>query len=458
MEFRQFYLGCLAQASYLVGSKGECAIVDPRRDVGVYLDAARELGLSIRFVIETHLHADFVSGHRELAEATGADIVFGRKAGVAYPHCAVADGDELRLGDLVLRVLETPGHTPESICVVVIENETPRGVFTGDTLFVGDVGRPDLVAAVGLTPADMAATLHDSLWSKLMPLPDATEVWPGHGAGSLCGKNLSSERTSTIGHQRATNHALQPMSREAFVTMMTAELPDQPRYFAMDARLNRQGPSALADLADPAPLSPDALAAHQLAGATVLDVRPAADYGAGHVAGAINIGLGGQFASWAGTLLPLDAPIVLVAANADEVAEARMRLARVGLENVTGVLDGGMGAWIAAGRPVATTPQVSVDELARLLAAGDDIAVLDVRRPGELAAGRVPVARHVSLAELERAGTGLDPSRPVAIICGSGYRSSAAVGILERNRFLDIRNVAGGTTAWLAAGHPATRG
>lgn len=460
MYFRQFYLGCLAHASYLVGSDGEAAVVDPRRDVDAYLEDAKAQGLAIRYVVETHLHADFVSGHRELAERTGATIVFGAKAGVAFPHRAVRDGDELRVGKVVLRFLETPGHTPESVSVLVIDTEKsaePSLVLTGDTLFIGDVGRPDLAGATGHSPQDMASMLYDSLHEKLLKLPDATGVYPAHGAGSLCGRNISKETFSTIGEQRRTNHALQPMSKSAFVLLATAELPEQPRYFQLDVAMNRAGATSLAERPMPPALDPADVAARGEAGAQILDVRPAAAFGAGHVPGSVNIGLSGQFASWAGTLLDAKRDVVIVADDEAGVAEAAMRLARVGLEKVCGHLAGGVANWHASGRPVGTIPQWPADELAAQIEEDPRLQVIDVRRPGEFAAGHVPGARQVPLDRLESECAAFDRSRPVAVVCQSGYRSSSACSLLRRKGFTDLRNVAGGTSAWVAAGFDVER-
>jgi hydroxyacylglutathione hydrolase len=283
MELQQFYLGCLAQGSYLVGDGGECAIVDPRRDVDVYLEAAATRGMRITHVIETHLHADFVSGHVELARRTGAAIHIGHRAGALFPHVPARDGDELVLGRLVLRFLETPGHTPESLCVLVLEAGAPVAVLTGDTLFIGDVGRPDLVSSKGFSARDMAGMLFDSLRSRLLPLPDAVIVYPAHGAGSACGKNISKALSSTLGEQKALNWALQPMTREEFIARSIAGLAPSPRYFAHDAEQNRAGPAALSDLPAPPPLAPGPVRAAQAAGAWVLDVRDKEAYGAGHV-------------------------------------------------------------------------------------------------------------------------------------------------------------------------------
>jgi hydroxyacylglutathione hydrolase len=457
MIFKQFYLGCLAHASYLIGSEGEAAVVDPRRDVDEYLDEARARGLSIRYVVETHLHADFVSGHQELAARTGAQVVFGARAGASFPHRAVRDGDEIRLGRVVLRFLETPGHTPESICVVVVDGESSpeaKLVLTGDTLFIGDVGRPDLVGAQGHSPRAMAGQLYDSLHGKLLTLPDGVEVYPAHGAGSLCGRNISKETSSTIGEQRRTNYALRPMPREDFITLVTADLPEQPAYFAIDVELNRRGARSLGELALPPALSPEAVERRAREGAVVLDVRGAAAFGAGHVPGSLNVALSGQFASWAGTLVPASVRLVIVAEDEDGVREAALRLARVGLENVAGYLEGGLAAWDRAGRPVARLPQITVDELRARLGSQAGLQVIDVRRPAEYAAGHVPGALSLPLDRLEREAASLERVRPTALICAGGYRSSAGVSILSRLGFRELVNVAGGTAAWVAAGYP----
>ena len=456
MEFKQFYLGCLGHASYMIGSKGEAAVVDPQRDVEQYVEEARRRGLQIRYVIETHLHADFVSGHRELAQRTGAQIVFGAKAGVSFPHRAVNDGDEVRLGRVVLRFLETPGHTPESMSVLVIDTEVspdPRMVLTGDTLFIGDVGRPDLVGAQGHTAEQMASMLYDSLHGKLLKLTDDVEVFPAHGAGSLCGRNISKDTSSTIGEQRRSNYALKPMPKEQFVRMMTSDLPEAPAYFAMDAALNRDGPSPIADRPLPRPLSSAEVALRAHRGAVVLDVRGGAAFGAGHVPGALNIGLGGQFASWAGTLIEAAKPIVIVADDEGGVKEAAIRLARVGLETIAGHLEGGIAAWDRAGLELARLPQMPVEELKAQIDEGRAaLQVVDVRRPDEYRAAHIPGAVNVPLDRLPRLAGTLDTSRPTAVACAGGYRSSAASSLLQSHGFRDLYNVVGGTSAWIAAG------
>lgn len=458
MYFRQFYLGCLAHASYLIGSNGEAVVVDPQRDVDQYISEAQARGLRIRYVIETHLHADFVSGHRELADRTGAEIVFGKRAQATFRHRSVSDGDELQVGSLVLRVMETPGHTPESISILVIDPETspdPQKVLTGDTLFIGDVGRPDLVGSKGYTPEQMAGMLYSSLHDKLLVLADSVEVYPAHGAGSLCGRNMSRETSSTIGEQKRFNYALKPMSREAFVRMMTADLPEAPGYFPVDAEINRTGAAPVETLAAPKPLEPRQVRKLSEQGDTVLDVRPASAFGTGHVPGSLNIGLGGEFASWAGTLIPMGAPIVIVADDEGSVSEAVLRLARVGLDSVEGYLAGGIQAWDEGGLPLATLPQMPVDELASRIDEGVSMQIVDVRSRPEYSVSHVPGAVNVPLAELLQRADALDRSESVVAVCGSGYRSSMATSLLGRAGFREVYNLVGGTTAWLAAGHAA---
>ena len=463
MYLRQFYLGCLAQASYLIGSEGVAAVVDPRRDVEVYLEDAQARGLVIRHVIETHLHADFVSGHRELAAASGATIHVSRAAGAAYPHDPVAEGSEIAVGAARLQVLETPGHTPDSICLLLFEGKgssVPSAVLTGDTLFIGDVGRPDLAGAAaspaagpGPGPREQAGQLYDSLHGKLLALPDSVVVYPGHGAGSMCGRNLSSETTSTIGEQRRTNYALQPMTRDAFVGMMTTDLPEIPAYFGRDVRLNREGPSLLAELPPLPALAPAEVARLGGAGAVVLDTRSSAAFGAAHLPGSIHIDLDGPFASWAGTVVPAASRIVLVTGGAGGVDEARMRLARVGIESLAGYLDGGVAAWSASGRPVGAAEQIAVDELAARLEEGS-CGVLDVRRGPEWDAGHIAEAVARPLAELAGSGAEIAAGKPLAVICAGGYRSSIAASLLLRRGRRDVVNVVGGMAAWNAAGLP----
>jgi len=454
MIFEQIYLGCLAQASYLIGSHGEAAVVDPPRDVDDMLELAASLGLTIRYVLETHLHADFVSGHQELAERTGATIVISEKAGATFPHLGAKEGDELHVGKVVLRVLETPGHTPEGISIVVIDTEVspePRAVLTGDTLFVGDVGRPDLSDSRGYTAEQMASLLYDSLHQKLLTLGDGVTVYPAHGSGSLCGRSLSKETFSTLGAEKLTNPALAPMSREEFVRRATEGLPEVPRYFPMDVAINRAGAPALSGRLETAMLVPEEVRRLTAEGALILDVRDAEAFGAGHVARAVNIGLGGQFASWAGALLDPSTPLILVADDGARMAEAVTRLARVGLENVSGWLD--LDAWRDSGGPLETLTQISTRKLHERLG---ELQVIDVRRSAEHETGHVPRAVRAPLDRLERSldRLGLDPSRETAVICAGGYRSSAACSLLALNGFTRLANAAGGTAAWKEAGFP----
>jgi hydroxyacylglutathione hydrolase len=457
MYFKQFYLGCLAHASYMIGSDGEAAVVDPRRDVDSYIEEAEAQGLEIRHIIETHLHADFVSGHRELAHRTGAKIYFGAKAGAKFDHVPVREGDEIRMGGVVLRFLETPGHTPESVSILVVDrsvSDAPKAVLTGDTLFIGDVGRPDLVGSSTSDPEasarELAGQLYDSLHDKLLTLPDSVEVYPAHGAGSLCGRNISSETSSTIGQQRQFNYALRPMPREEFVRMMTTDLPEAPRYFARDVAINRGGASELGDLPEPAALGARDVEALQRKGAIVLDTRPSAQYGTGHVPGSMHIGLSGQFASWAGALLSPQTPILLVAEDEEQVREARTRLARVGVDNVAGYLAGGILEWDRAGLPLATREQISVAELDERLREGR-VRVVDVRRPGEWNSGHIASAIHLPLNELGEKAGGLSKDEALAVVCAGGFRSSIATSVLEREGFTKVTNVVGGMGAWRAA-------
>jgi hydroxyacylglutathione hydrolase len=456
MYFKQFYLNCLAHASYLLGSDGEAAVVDPQRDVDQYLEEAAAQNLKIKYIIETHLHADFVSGHRELAQRTVAEIVFSGKAGVQFPHRTVRDGDELNIGRVKLRIIETPGHTAESICVLVIDTETssqPQKVLTGDTLFIGDVGRPDLAGAKGHTAEAMAAMMYDSLHGKLLKLDDSVEVYPAHGAGSMCGRYLSKEKFSTIGNQRKFNYALRPMTRDEFVKLMTTDLPEAPAYFSADAEINRVGSSALEELPQLTALSaPDVLRLAEQ-DAVILDVRNAETFGAGHVPGSLNVGLSGQFATWAGSLIPLAAPIVIVADEEAQVTEAQMRLARVGLENVKGYLL--MRDWRAAQMKVSVVPQVSVAELKDLIARQSNLQLVDVRRRAEFQSGHAPRAMTAPLQQLRALlpELNLDPGKPTAVICAGGFRSSAAASIMQQTGFTDLMNVIGGTSAWIDAGY-----
>ncbi len=448
MVFEQFYLGCLAHASYLIGSEGSAAVIDPQRDVEIYLQTAAELGLRIEHIIETHLHADFVSGHQELAQKTGATIYLGEGSGATFPHRAVRDGDTVAFGQCRLSFLQTPGHTPESVSIVVTDLEqgdAPRAVLTGDTLFIGDVGRPDL--AENYTPQELAGMLYDSLHGKLLRLPDSVQVYPAHGAGSMCGRNISADRSSTIGRERAANYALQPMTRERFIEIMTQDLPPRPEYFRRDVDANRHGAAPLAELPPLAELAPEEALQRQQQGATILDTRPATAYASGHVPGSVQIGLSGQFASWAGSILGLDRELILIAEDRQAAEEARMRLARVGIERVQGHVD--LADWVAAGLQLAPTQQIAVPDLREHAA---DYVIVDVRRQPEWEQGHIEGAALRPLDRLRDGMESLDRGRPIVVHCKGGYRSMIACSLLEGAGFPRVVNLLGGYDAWAAQG------
>jgi glyoxylase-like metal-dependent hydrolase (beta-lactamase superfamily II)/rhodanese-related sulfurtransferase len=455
MYFEQFYLGCLAHASYLLASEGEAVVVDPQRDVELYLKAAADHGVTIRHIFETHLHADFVSGHRELAARTGAKIYMGAQAGATFPHVAVRDGFELKFGNALIKVLETPGHTPESICLLVTDKEkstVPWAVLTGDTLFIGDVGRPDL--SPRHSPAQLAGLLYDSLHDKLFALPDGVLVYPAHGAGSLCGKNMRAERSSTIGIERLTNYALQIKSKDEFISQLTSNLPARPEYFQKDAEINRTGAAALSELPPLRAIEPVELERRLKDGEIALDIRAGEDFASGHVPGSVNVALSGQFASWAGTVLGLSAHPVLIADTEQQVEEARLRLARVGIEALDGYLAGGVAAWTQAGLPLAKVEQITANDLhARLLSGG--VQVLDVRRQGEWDAGHIESAVWWPLDNFKVSPPEIDHDAPLAVHCKGGYRSMIATSLLERAGFKHVLNVTGGFDAWQEAKLPS---
>lgn len=446
MRFKQFYLGCLAHASYYLGSDGEAAIIDPQRDIQQYVDEAEANGEKIKYVIETHSHADFVSGHVELAERTGAEIIYGQRANTQFPTLKVNDGDELNVGKIRLRFLETPGHTPEGITILAEDTENPDKpirMFTGDTLFIGDVGRPDLIGSKGFTAEQMGAMLYDSLREKILPLPDETEVYPAHGAGSLCGKSLSKETWSSLGDQKKFNYALKPMSKEEFIKVVAEDQPEVPAYFPASASQNLKGSVALEDLPKPVQLSSDEIEKFD---GVVVDVRQNSEFGEGHVPNAVNIGLGGQFATWAGTLIPIGTPVAIVADTNEQIEEAFMRLARVGIETVKGfiLINDFAGE-------IKTIAQISVEE-ARAATSTEGVQFVDVRRIQEYANGHAANTVNFPIDILAREVDKIDPSRPTYVICQSGYRSSLGTSILENAGFKEIYNVTGGTKAWMDAG------
>src|SRR6185312_6934517 len=450
-----FFLGCLAHASYLVGSEGIAAVIDPQRDVDIYLDAAAQRGLKIEHIVETHLHADFVSGHHELAERTGARIYLGNDSGAAFPHKAVKDGDSLHFGKCRFDFMETPGHTVESICIAMTDLAGPSGpqaVFTGDTLFVGDVGRPDLSG--DHTPRELAAMLYKSLHDKLLKLPDETEIFPAHGAGSLCGRQMSAERSSTIGKERRTNYPLHAGTCEEFIRLLTDGLPPRPEYFGREVELNRRGAVAIDQIPPPVPLRAPEVFRLQSEGAIALDTRPAMQFAVAHVPGSLHIALSGQYASWAARILGLDQRIILIGEDADHLRESQLRLARVGIENVHAYLEDGITGWIKGGYELDYIPQISVQEFVELLEQEKDrIAVLDVREPGEVETGAMENSVRIPLGQLAVRTGELDRGKLLVVHCKGGYRSSIATSILRRAGFRDIANLTGGFDAWNALGH-----
>ena len=442
MQFRQFYLGCLSHASYYIGSGGEAAVIDPQRDVQQYLDQAEANGQRIKYIIETHSHADFVSGHIELAKKTGAKIVYGERANTQFETLKVKDGDALNVGDIELKFFETPGHTPESVTIAardLSDPERPLKLFTGDTLFIGDVGRPDLIGSKGFTAEEMGGMLFDSLHEKIMPLPNDTEVYPAHGAGSLCGKSLSKETWSTLGEQKRFNYALQPMSKEEFVKLVSSDQPQVPAYFPKSAERNLEGPAAFEDLEKPRQLTTDEIAGFD---GVILDVRSESEYGSSHIPNAVNIGLRGKFATWAGTFVPVGTPVAVAANTQEQVDEAFMRLARVGIETLRGFVL--MSEY--AGE-TATVEQLDVSDTQTRIT--DEVQFVDVRQPGEFVGGHAPGTVNLPLNSLDREIDKLDPSKPTYVICQSGYRSSLATSLLENAGFKKLFNVAGGTSAWI---------
>lgn len=459
MILKQYYLECLAHASYLLAdpAAGEAAVVDPQRDVDEYLADASELGCRIAHVFLTHFHADFVAGHLELREREGATIYLGARARAEYPFTALADGDVVRCGSIRLAVLETPGHSPESISLVVHDGEhsAPSAVLTGDTLFIGDVGRPDLRASLGWSAEKLGALLYESLHEKLLPLPDDTLVYPAHGAGSLCGKNLSTDTVSTIGVQRRYNYALQPMSRERFIHVVTADQPETPAYFTYDAVLNTRERPILDDALarELRPLELAELLDHVRRGAQILDARDPVDFAGAHLRGALNVGLDGAFETWCGTILEGGRSVVLVTDPGREL-EAATRLGRIGFDTVAGYLRGGMQELGGAPELLGRLERITAPALAEQLAGGAPPLLLDVRSSGEWRAGHIEGARELPLAQLGDRMPGLAPGQSLVVYCASGYRSAIAASLLALRDRAAVRDLVGGLHAWESAGLP----
>ncbi len=455
MILRPFYLACLAHGSYLLGDERTktAIVVDPQRDVDLYLDEAKKLGLVVRHVMLTHFHADFVAGHLELRDRCGATIHLGAAAEADYAFEKLKDGALLKFGDLGVGVLETPGHTPEGVCLTVYDlakdHKKPAAVLTGDTLFIGDVGRPDLMASVGFKAEDLAGMLYDSLHAKLLTLPDETLVYPAHGAGSACGKNMSDERVSTIGEQKRYNYALKAGSREDFVRQVS-EQPEAPAYFARDAEMNRR---EHATLVPPRPLALAAAEEFVAKGALVLDTRDPADFAGAHWRGAVNVGIDGKFANWAGSVLDAKRTLVVVS-DAGREAESVTRLARVGIDGVAGVLEGGMSALGSRPDLVARTPRLTARALSERLTGKDAPVVVDIRTDAERAGGFVAGSLHIPLAQWGKRMGEIPKKGAVALYCAGGYRSSIAASLLRASGREGVSDVIGGFGAWQEEGLP----
>ncbi len=453
MKFTQYYLDCLSQASYLIGDEttGRAVVVDPRRDTDEYVRDAAAAGLTIEFVIETHFHADFLSGHLELAEATGAEIGYSSVASPEFVARPLADGERISLGEVVLEIRHTPGHTPESISVVVWEHATdeePYGVLTGDTLFIGDVGRPDLLASIGFTRDELADQLYDSLHDQLLTLPDATRVFPGHGAGSACGKNLSTETWSTIGEQRHSNYALLAPDKQTFIDLVTEGQPPAPEYFVYDAMLNRQDRGLLDEHEPPRALDLDTFLQLVDQGAMIVDGRDPDEFAHGHLVGSVNVGLNGRYAEFAGSVVPHDVDIVLLVDPGFEL-EAKNRLARIGFDRVVGHLADPLQVMVDHPNLVRHASRMTAQQFDHQRPEIEGLQLVDIRNPGEIALGMIAGAITIPVGQLPGRLDELDPSAPTVVYCAGGYRSSVAASMLRQAGFTDVSDILGGYGAWL---------
>lgn len=446
MKIEQLYTSCLSEAAYFISSEGEAAVVDPLRDVEVYLKMAEDQGVKIKYIFETHFHADFVSGHLELSKKTGAPIIYGPQTQAGFPIHMAKDHEEFALGNIRIKALHTPGHTLESTCYLLSDEEQkPYCIFTGDTLFVGDVGRPDLFSG-NLTKEELAGMLYDSLNEKIKTLPDHVIVYPAHGPGSSCGKNLGPETSSSIGAQKAGNYALQDMSREEFIETVTRGLSAPPAYFPVNAKINKQGYDSLDSVLNTAEaLTVEAFREKARNGAWILDTRDATVFTSGFIPGAISIGLDGRYAEWAGSLLPFDQPLILVT-EAGREKESVIRLARVGIDSVQGYLQGGFAAWKDAGEPIDMIIDIEADELAMDIPHDSRLEIIDVRKESEFEAGHVKGAQNIPLSTMNDVLTvaQIDDEKNLYIHCAGGYRSVIAASLLKKQGYHNLRNVLGG--------------
>jgi hydroxyacylglutathione hydrolase len=452
MLIQQFFVNGLAHASYLMGGSKACAIIDPRRDIQIYLDAAKTMGLKITHILETHLHADFISGHLELADKTGAKIYAPKAGKCKFKHVALVEGSIFEIEDMEIRVIETPGHTPEHICYIVKDHsrgEDPIALFSGDTLFMGDVGRPDLFPKIA---NELASKLFDSL-QKLIQLPDFCEVYPAHGAGSLCGRAMSAKRTSTIGYEKKYNYAFQIKDREKFIESLTTEMPEAPDHFSRCSNINRKGPPLVKNLPPFIPLDPTSFYGKiNKKNTIVLDIRPYEAFGGQHIAGSYHIDFSGNFSTFAGWVLPPDSNFLLVA-EASQAEEAVILLRRVGLDRTIGYLEGGMYEWAKAGLPTEHVPQLSSEDLRKRMTSGSPVTLVDVRAKKEYMTGHIDGTINIPAPDLRKRYKELDPKVPIVVICNTGHRSSLGASLLKQHKFKDVSNLAGGMTGYNAAGY-----
>jgi len=454
MLLKHFFVEKIAHSSYILAGKDQCAVIDPRRDIEIYLKAARSLGVTITHILQTHLHADFVSGHMDLARKTGADIYVAASAECAFDHVPVREGDRIELEDMILQVWETPGHTPEHLSYVVSDTsraDSPVGVFTGDTLFVGDVGRPDLFPD---RATELAGKLYHSLHERLMELPDYVEVYPAHGAGSLCGRAMGAKWRSSIGYERRFNSALQVRSKEEFIRSLTEGMPPAPDHFSLCSDINREGPAVIDDMPDIRKYPVEAFFTRmKQPGTLVLDTRSYLAYGGQHIPGAWHLDINGNFPTFAGWVLPREEKILLVAEDRPKAMEAVTWARRVGVDNILGYLDGGMVTWLVAGLKTNSVRQISAEALHEMLSGTAGFILLDVRAPREFADNHIEGAINIPTAELRTRYGELNSDKTIILMCSSGNRSSLGCSILLQHGFTDVINLAGGMTGYSAAGY-----
>jgi len=459
MLLKQYFIEKIAHSSYILAGKKSCAVIDPRRDVGIYIEEARELGVNITHILETHLHADFVSGHMDLAELTGAKIYAPKSARCEFEHVAVSEGDTIEIEHMELRVLETPGHTPEHIAYVVVDKSRgpdPVGVFCGDTIFVGDVGRPDLFPDIA---TDLAGKLYDSLHGKLLKLPDYAEIYPAHGAGSLCGRAMGAKRRSTIGYERRYNSSLLIKNKEEFIKTLTTNMPPAPDHFSRCSDINRRGPALIQDLPELLEFDPNEFVKKiREPGIIVVDIRSYDAFCSQHVPGSWHIDLGGNFPTFAGWVLPTDKDVFLVAETYEKAVTANTWARRVGEDRIVACLDGGLFAWAIHGLKTEDVKLISAEDLHTMINGKSGIQLVDVRAPLEFEDSHIEGAVNIPAPDLRTRYKELDPGMPTVLICSTGHRSSLGAGILKQNGFHDVYNTAGGMTGYSAAGYVKTCG